>query len=257
MVSFNSHNLPFSRRTSGRRLVFVSEASILKMVDLEVVLARTQILENVNLTVNAELVWLTGRNGAGKSTLMRALAGLLPFKGDVEILGHSPRSIEARSKFAFVPDEPALYEDLTLLEHCRFQALAYHQPEAEARMLEFLKQFNLENRLGEFPSSHSRGMRQKLSLSLCLGLALPLLVLDEPFNGLDAPAQALLSSALRDRVKAGQAVIVSAHQGDLAKTMLEGSVKARVLLIEDGNLKDTSLEVGVKIESQNLAEINA
>jgi ABC-2 type transport system ATP-binding protein len=235
----------------------VSEAPILKLVDLEVVLARTQILENVNLTVSAELVWLTGRNGAGKSTLMRALAGLLPFKGDVEIMGFSPRSIDARSKFAFVPDEPALYEDLTLLEHCRFQALAYRQPQAEARMLEFLEKFNLEGRLGEFPSSHSRGMRQKLSLSLCLGLELPLLVLDEPFNGLDAPAQALLSSALRDRVKAGHAVVVSAHQGDLAKTMLEGNVKARVLLIEDANLKDTSLEVGVKIESQNLAELNA
>ncbi len=226
----------------------------LKLQDLEVTLARTRILEGVNLEMNAELVWLVGRNGAGKSTLMRAIAGLLPSKGEISIADHAPRSLEARARFCYVPDEPALYEDLTLKEHAHFISLAYRQPEAEGRIHGWLERFLLADRTDEFPSSHSRGMRQKLSLALALGLDVPLVMLDEPFNGLDVQAQDELSKGLRERVKAGSAVLVTAHQGDVARNLLERGVKARVMQIEDGELHQIDLEKGVRIEREAFEE---
>lgn len=228
-------------------------AAHLQLQDLEVTLARTRILDGVNMTVTAELVWLVGRNGAGKSTLMRAVAGLLPSKGEILIADHAPRSLEARARFCYVPDEPALYEDLTLTEHAHFVSLAYRQPEAEGRIIAWLERFLLEDRTDEFPSSHSRGMRQKLSLALALGLDVPLLMLDEPFNGLDVQAQEELSKGLRERVKAGNAVLVTAHQGDVARNLL-GGVKSRVMQLEDGELHQIDLEKGVRIEREALEE---
>jgi ABC-2 type transport system ATP-binding protein len=97
-------------------------------------------------------------------------------------------------------------------------------------------------------------MRQKLSLALALGLDVPLVMLDEPFNGLDVQAQDELSKGLRERVKAGNAVLVTAHQGDVARNLLERGVKARVMQIEDGELHQIDLEKGVRIEREAFEE---
>jgi ABC-2 type transport system ATP-binding protein len=183
------------------------------------------------LLAPGDLVLLTGPNGAGKSTLLRALVGLLPSSGDVRVAGHVPTSIAARRAFAFAPDDPALYEDLTLAEHVRFQALLYRLPEAEPRTLALLDAFDLTPKLGEFPGTHSRGMRQKLSLALTLGLARPLTLLDEPFNGLDLAAQARLLDALAERVGGGGAVLLTGHQRELGDQL-----GARVLTLQGGHL---------------------
>jgi ABC-2 type transport system ATP-binding protein len=190
------------------------------------------IVEDATLTLApGDLVLLTGPNGAGKSTLLRALVGLLPSSGDVRVTGEAPTSLAARRAFVFVPDDPALYEDLTLAEHVRFQALLYRLPEAEPRTLAWLDAFGLTPRLGEFPGTHSRGMRQKLSLALALGLALPLTLLDEPFNGLDLASQAQLLAALADRVGQGGAVLLTGHQLELGARL-----GARLLTLRDGRL---------------------
>jgi ABC-2 type transport system ATP-binding protein len=191
------------------------------------------IVEGASLTLAAgDLVLLTGPNGAGKSTLLRALVGLLPSSGDVAIVGAPPTSPAARRAFVFAPDDPALYEDLTLAEHVRFQALLYGRPEAEARTLALLDAFELTPKLEEFPGTHSRGMRQKLSLALALGLAMPLTFLDEPFNGLDLASQGQLVDAIAARVRGGGAVLLTGHQRELS-----GLLGARVLLLRDGHLE--------------------
>jgi ABC-2 type transport system ATP-binding protein len=207
--------------------------------ELTVTLSQNRILEDVNLRLDAgHLLWLVGQNGAGKSTLMRAIVGLLPFGGEILVGGAEPRSIRARGSFVYVPDEPALYEDLTLREHAKFNALTYGQPEAETRTLEFLERFRLEDRLDEFPANHSRGMRQKLSLSLALGLELPLLILDEPYNGLDTQAQDDLSAALQDRLNAGRSVLVCAHQGTVGQALVANNRHARVGTLYGGHYTD-------------------
>jgi len=191
------------------------------------------IVDGASLSLAAgDLVLLTGPNGAGKSTLLRALVGLLPSSGEVAIRGAAPASSAARRAFVFAPDDPALYEDLTLAEHVRFQALLYERPEAEARTLALLDAFDLTPKLEEFPGTHSRGMRQKLSLALALGLALPLTLLDEPFNGLDLASQGQLLAAIAGTVGDGGAVLLTGHQRELG-----GLLGARVLLLRDGRLE--------------------
>ncbi len=205
----------------------------LNVVDLRVRLAGVSVLDEVTFRLAAgEVALLVGPNGAGKSTLLRAVIGLLPSNGEVEIFGRPNRSMSARSKFVFSPDDPALYEDLTLREHARLNAILYDRPDADARALEWLGAFGLEARLDEYPGTHSRGMRQKLALSLALGLELPLTILDEPFNGLDIASQELLAAGLQARGAAGGAVLLTGHQRDL-----ESVLEARRLELVDGTLR--------------------
>lgn len=206
--------------------------AILNVTDLSVRLGGVTIVEEVTFSLGSgDLALLIGPNGAGKSTLLRSLVGLLPAGGDIEIGGRFPASIEARNSFVFAPDEPALYEDLTLAEHARFNALIYQRPEAEDRATGWLRTFGLEARLDEFPGTHSRGMRQKLSLALALGLEMPLTLLDEPFNGLDVEAQELLAGALMQRAKAGGAVLLTGHQREL-----DSLLAATVMELREGRL---------------------
>src|SRR5690606_5232007 len=121
--------------------------------------------------------------------------------------------------------------DLTLREHTRFNALVYQVKEADDRALEWLERFGLGEKLDEFPGTHSRGMRQKLSLSLALGLERPLTLLDEPFNGLDIESQELLADALRARASSGGAVMLTGHQVELVDRL-----KPRLLRLDNGLL---------------------
>lgn len=204
----------------------------LEVKDLSVRLAGVTVLEDVTFKLRAgEVALLVGPNGAGKSTLIRAAVGLLPARGDIAIFGRPNRSLSARSKFVFSPDDPALYEDLTLREHVRFTAVVYGRPETDARALEWLERFGLTPRLDEYPGMHSRGMRQKLALALALGLELPLTILDEPFNGLDLASQEILAAGLQQRGKAGGAVLLTGHQRELDKLL-----EARRLTLADGHL---------------------
>ncbi len=204
----------------------------LVVTDLSVRLAGATVLEEVSFTLTAgEVALLVGPNGAGKSTLLRAVVGLLPYRGDVAVFGRPNRSMTARAKLVFSPDDPALYEDLTLREHVRFTSVIYGRPDADARTLEWLERFGLTAKLDEFPGTHSRGMRQKLALSLALGLELPLTVLDEPFNGLDLASQEQLAAGLQQRGRGGGAVLLTGHQREL-ETLLE----ARRLVLADGHL---------------------
>ncbi len=219
----------------------------LEIRSLEVVLSQRQILDDISLTLKkGDLMWLRGRNGAGKSTLMRALVGLLTYRGEVFIKGEPPYTLKAKSKFIYVPDEALLYDDLSLSEHARFSSMSYFQGDAEAKILGLLEQFQLTPYLGEYPTAHSRGMRQKLSLSLALGLDLPLYILDEPYNALDVQAQETLSEILAAKIKSGASILVTAHQEGITRSLLERIPHARQADLEDGKLLEriTSKKAG-------------
>ena len=202
-----------------------SSSSAIALTDTVVLFGKNRIFDEVNLNLpSGSLLWLSGANGAGKSTLLRAIAGLLPFNGEIRIAGHAPASLEARKEAIFVPDEPALYEDLSLREHAEFTAGLYAKPEALERILQHLETFDLETRLDEFPAAHSRGMRQKLSLALALGLELPVTLLDEPFNGLDAASQINLQRMLIVMLQKGLTLAFSAHQTDITDALRQHPV---------------------------------
>ena len=192
-------------------------------------------VDDLSLEVRAgEIVGFLGPNGAGKTTTLRACAGLLaPDRGRVTVAGASlleaPR--EARARLGLVPDEPFLYERLTPLEFLEFVAALYDVPVALAarRADELLVRFELGEAAGDLLESCSRGMRQKVSIAAALLHDPPLVLLDEPLNGLDPHAVRALKDLLRERAARGLGVLVSTHLLEVAERLCD-----RVVIIHRG-----------------------
>jgi ABC-2 type transport system ATP-binding protein len=175
-------------------------------------------LEPTDLVVRAgELVLLVGPNGAGKSTLLGLCAGLLePSDGEVTVADEPVGSAGARAATSTIPDEPVLYDDLSVLEHAEFVGRLHGLDEWAPPANSLLERFGLADRADDLPSRFSRGLRQKTSVILGLLRPFDLLLVDEPFVGLDAPGQRLLVELLTEAADRGAAVVVSSHQLDLA-----------------------------------------
>ena len=173
-----------------------------------------EVLQGVDLHVGeGELVALVGPNGAGKSTLMKAIVGFIePTAGLVTIGGHAPGTIEARRSASFVADNPVLYDDLSVIEHLEYIA-RMHDYEDWAERAEFLiETLGLSARRDDLPSKFSRGLRQKTALAVGLVRPLDLLLVDEPFVGLDALGKRALVQLLDTAAADGAGVLVSTHE---------------------------------------------
>jgi ABC-type multidrug transport system ATPase subunit len=176
-------------------------------------------LDPFDLRVEAgELVVLVGPNGAGKSTLLRLVAGLLePTAGTVHVAGQPAGSLEARAATSWIPDAPVLYDDLSVDEHLEYVARLHGAHGWEDRADELLETLDLAHRSSDLPVRFSRGLRQKTSIAVGLVRPFELLLVDEPFVGLDLPAQAALVELLSGLASSGAAVVISTHQLDLAE----------------------------------------
>ena len=149
------------------------------------------VIKNINFEVKAgELTGLIGLNGAGKSTTIKHIIGLMmPFSGKIAIDGRTLRedTERYRQSFAFIPETPVLYEELTLREHLEITAMAYGITEAVAmeKAMRYIRDFRLEDKLDWFPAYFSKGMKQKVMIVCAFMLDVPVYVIDEPFLGLD------------------------------------------------------------------------
>lgn len=175
-------------------------------------------LRPFDLEVEAgELVVLVGPNGAGKSTLLRLSAGLLePTAGRVVVAGEPAGSLSARAATSWIPDSPVLYDDLSVDEHLAYVARLHRAEGWEERAEALVERLHLSDRAADLPARFSRGLRQKTSLAVGLVRPFDLLLVDEPFVGLDLPGQATILALLGEAAEEGAAVIVSTHQLDLA-----------------------------------------
>jgi ABC-type multidrug transport system ATPase subunit len=163
-----------------------------------------------------ELVMLVGPNGAGKSTFLGLVSGLVePSTGAATVNGAPLGSIEARSATSFLPDAPVLYDDLSVNEHLEYVARMHNTVDWEEYADDLLEMFHLTERADDLPSRFSRGLKQKTALLLGLIRPFRLLLVDEPFVGLDTPGQETLVEVLGDLVEEGAAVVCSTHQLDL------------------------------------------
>ena len=161
-----------------------------------------------------DILGLVGPNGAGKTTTLRAMAGILvPTRGRIVIAGHdmAHEPVAAKSKLAYVPDDPRLFDQLTVWEHFVFVAKAYRLGEWLARANELLATFELSEKKNALCSELSRGMRQKVAI--CCGyLHQPqAIMLDEPLTGLDPYGIRSMKSSIRKYASEGAAIIVSSH----------------------------------------------
>ena len=161
-----------------------------------------------------QILGLLGPNGAGKTTTMRAIAGIIPpTRGQLRVAGFDvvQRAVDAKRNLAYVPDDPKLFEALTIAEHLRFVAAAYDVRDWESRAQPLLEQFELADKTEKLAQELSRGMRQKVAIC-CAYLHDPRAILvDEPLTGLDPRGIRTMKQSLHDRASSGAAVVVSSH----------------------------------------------
>jgi ABC-2 type transport system ATP-binding protein len=184
-----------------------------------------------------EIVGLIGLNGAGKSTSIKHIIGLMePKKGSITINGKSFQDSpeEYRKQFAYIPEMPVLYEELTLYEHLKLTAMAYDIPENEfeKRIQPLLKEFRLEKKLKWFPVHFSKGMRQKVMI-MCAFLVEPsLYIVDEPFVGLDPLGIQSYLQMMNDMKSQGAGVLMSTHILATAERYCD-----RFVILHDGEVR--------------------
>ncbi len=176
-------------------------------------------------------VALVGPNGAGKSTFLRLAAGLLdPSSGHVTVDGHPAGSLEARALVSYLPDTPALYDDLSLNEHLEYVARLHGVDAWQDRARELLERLGLASRGEDPPGGFSRGMRQKSSIALAFVRPFGVLLADEPFDGLDPPSREALDGLVAEAAADGAAVVLATHRVEVVE-QADGC-----LAIEDGQL---------------------
>ena len=183
-----------------------------------------------------EICGFIGHNGAGKSTTLKAIAGILDFtEGDIRIGGESIRKnpVSCKRRMAYVPDNPDLYEYLTGIQYLNFIADVFGVPEVErtAAFKKYGDLFEITENLGDLISSYSHGMKQKLTLIAALCHNPRLLVLDEPFVGLDPLAARMLKDVMHELCASGGAIFFSTHVLDVAEKLCN-----KVAIIREGQL---------------------
>ncbi len=193
-------------------------------------------VDGVSLNVApGDICGFIGRNGAGKTTTIRSVVGALPFdEGEIVIDGASVRtdSMHTKEVTAYVPDDPELYGFLTGEQYIRFVMDMWRVPEKErGRAGELAERFSLTNDLPTLISAYSHGMKQKLAIIAALSHRPKLLVLDEPFVGLDPIAAHTFKELMGELCREGGAVFFSTHVLETAEKLCN-----RVAVIRQGRI---------------------
>ena len=193
--------------------------------------------DDVSLSVmRGDIYGFIGHNGAGKSTTIRAVVGVLDFtEGEIFIDGHSVKDapMECKRVTAYIPDSPDLYENLTGIQYLNFIADVFGigPTEREAGIRKYAGLFEMTEALGDLISSYSHGMKQKLAIISALIHSPKLLVLDEPFVGLDPKATFTLKELMHEMCGQGTAVFFSTHVLDVAEKLCN-----KVAIIKHGRI---------------------
>ena len=194
-------------------------------------------VSNLNLEIlPGDIYGFIGHNGAGKTTTIKAVVGILDFEeGEIRIDGHSVKEepLVCKSLLAYIPDNPDLYEHLTGIQYLDFIADIFQIPSAvrTERIGEYAEQFGITESLGDLISSYSHGMKQKLAI-ISAWLHHPrLIIMDEPFVGLDPKAAHLLKGMMREFCDAGGAIFFSTHVLEVAEKLCD-----KVAIIRGGKL---------------------
>ncbi|MBR4457292.1 MAG: ABC transporter ATP-binding protein [Solobacterium sp.] len=194
---------------------------------------------------------LLGPNGAGKSTIMKATAGLLRFEGSILVDGTVNTAPQSRRKIGYIPEIPSFYSNLTVAEHLEFLARACRLKDYRKRADALLERFELQEHRKKFGDELSKGMQQKLNI--CMGLLIQpkVLLLDEPFIGLDPHAIRQLRSCILELKEEGAVLLISTHiidsidaLWDRTIIMKKGTIRADIRKEEEGTpLEDLFFEV--------------
>lgn len=209
-----------------------------------------------------EIYGFIGHNGAGKTTTIKAACGILKFEeGEIFVDGISikEKPLECKAKIAYIPDNPDLYEFMTGIQYLQFISDIFKVPQKDRqeRIDKYSDMFSLTADLAQPVSAYSHGMKQKLAIISALVHDPRLVIMDEPFVGLDPKAAHILKELMRDICNRGGAIFFSTHVLEVAEKLCD-----KVAIIKDGRLiksgtmedvrGDTSLEdVFLELEDEN------
>ena len=196
-----------------------------------------------------------GHNGAGKTTLLKSITGIHEFdRGTVTIDGIDLRENpeEVKRRIAYIPDNPDIYEFLTGIQYLQLIADVFGVPaaEREAKVADYAERFEITGSLGDLVSSYSHGMKQKLVLISALLHSPKLLIMDEPFVGLDPKAAFVLKELMKELTAGGCAIFFSTHVLEVAEKLCN-----KVAIIKDGRLISSGLMDEVVKEGASLEEL--
>lgn len=217
--------------------------------------------DNITLSVEeGDIYGFIGHNGAGKSTTIRAIVGVLDFKeGEIYINGNSVKKepMECKRITAYIPDNPDLYENLTGIQYLNFIADVFDigPEEREERIKKYGDMFEITEALGSQISSYSHGMKQKVAIISALIHEPKLMVMDEPFVGLDPKATFILKEIMHEMCANGAAVFFSTHVLDVAEKLCNKvAIIKQGQLIANGTMEE--LTAGQSLESVFLEVVN-
>lgn len=194
-------------------------------------------VDNLSIEVKSgDIYGFIGHNGAGKTTTIKAVVGILNFKiGDIKIDGVSIKDnpIKCKSKIAYIPDNPDLYEHLTGIQYLNFIGDIFYINKKDRKELikKYSDEFEITSSLGDLISSYSHGMKQKLAIISALIHKPKLLILDEPFVGLDPKAAHILKGIMRELCNNGIAIFFSTHVLEVAEKLCN-----KIAIIKNGKL---------------------
>lgn len=212
-------------------------------------------VSNLSLDIKAgDIYGFIGHNGAGKTTTIKCAVGIIDFdEGEIYIDGHSVKDepVLCKSLTAYIPDNPDLYEHLTGIQYLNFIADIFSvSPEIRTEKIkEFSEKFEITSALGDLISSYSHGMKQKLAVIAALIHSPKLLILDEPFVGLDPKAAVTLKNIMHEMCKEGSAIFFSTHVLDVAEKLCN-----KIAIIKNGELV-TAGETDKLTNGQSLEDV--
>lgn len=226
---------------------------MLKIENLTKIYGDKKAVDDLSIHIKpGEIYGFIGHNGAGKTTTLKACCGILQYdSGEITVDGVSVKQdpIKCKSKIAYIPDNPDLYEFMTGIQFLNFVADVFGVGAAERkeRIEKYASAFEITGDLGTPISSYSHGMKQKLAIISALIHEPKLIIMDEPFVGLDPKASHLLKEIMREMCAKGSAIFFSTHVLDVAEKLCD---KVAIIkggkLIRSGSMEevkgDTSLE---------------
>ncbi len=193
---------------------------MLEIVGLTKKYGKIAAVEDVGFAVpDGKVGILLGPNGAGKSTVIKCIAGLLNYKGRIQIQGKDAKTLDAKKNFAYVPELPYMYDALTVREHIEFIVRAYHVETTKERINALLDQFELADKQDKLGSELSKGMMQKVSICCALVVEPKVILLDEPMVGLDPGAIKELKKEVLAQKAKGRTILISTHMLEMVKEL--------------------------------------
>lgn len=194
-------------------------------------------VKNLSLTIESgDIYGFIGHNGAGKTTTIKAITGIMPIEsGDILLDGVSIKKepIQCKNKMAYIPDNPELYESMSGFKYIKFICDIYEIPtkKREHNVQKYASSFGMLDNLSEPISSYSHGMKQKINIIAALSHEPKLMVLDEPFVGLDPKASHILKEYMNEMCAAGGSIFFSTHVLEVAEKLCN-----KIAIIKNGEL---------------------